>query len=298
MYSTIKVRPWPMKLAATCGLVSLWLAPAYAAVVDYSSGVLALSPTHYYELNETTKGVVIDRGISPFAAAHEGNFPPGEVGAPGVLLPGFGDDNRALRSNNAGGVNLGPGTSFATDSMSIAMWFLAPGGVNVGDRLFTNNVERLAGGTEDSFQITLPNSSSPWGIVFAVGQEADMQLAIPTNIMPVQDNRWHHLVVARAGDDVSSMRVVIDGNDFTGNLVPTDATWGTTGSNAHLGMRADEGGSDHNHNGSIDDTAIWLNRALTVEEAQGLYAAAQIPEPAAVSLLALGALVMVRRRRE
>ena len=270
---------------------------AAAAVVDYPSAVEALSPTHYYRLDEITMGAVSDTGTTPIPAVHEGSFPPAEAGTPGPSLPGFAGNNRALFNNNAGGVRLGPGNSFATDTMSVAMWFLAPGGVGVGDRLFTNNIERLAGGTQDSFQITLPNSATPWGIVFATGQEADMQLAIPVSALSVQNNEWHHLVVARRGDDVTTLMVVLDGIDYSTSLEPTNATWGTTGSNAHFGVRADNGASDHNHNGYIDDTAIWLNRALTVQEAQDLYNAALIPEPGSMALLMIGGAFVLRRRR-
>jgi hypothetical protein len=273
-------------------------ASASAAVVDYPSAVQALAPNHYYRLDETAMGAVSDIGSSPLPAAHEGLFPPAQAGVDGPLdLPGLTPGNRALFDNNTGGVRIGPGSSFASDTMSVAMWFLAPGGVGIGDRLFINNIERLAGGTQDSFQITLPNSASAWGIVFTTGQEADMQLALPTGVFSVQDNQWHHLVVARNGDDVNLLTVVVDGVDYSDVLTPTDVTWGTTGDNAHLGVRADDGGSDHNHNGSIDEVAIWLGRALTVQEAQGLYEAAFVPEPGTAALVLLGAAALLRARR-
>lgn len=288
-----------MKFPAIFGAaLAAQILTAPAAIVDYPSAVQALNPDHHYRLDETVMGTVADTGVGPLiAGAHEGPFPPAEAGVAGPDLPGFDANNRALFDNNAGGVNLGPGSRFAADTMSVAMWFLAPGGVGVGDRLFTNNIERLAGGTQDSFQITLPNSATPWGIVFATGQEADMQLAVPVSVFSVQNNVWHHLVVARKGDDAANLMVVIDGVDYSSALQPTDTTWGTTGTNAHIGVRADDGASDHNHNGSIDDTAIWLNRALTVPEAQALYEAALIPEPTCLTLCALGVLSLLRRHR-
>jgi hypothetical protein len=115
-------------------LVRLWggaaiflNASAFAAVVDYPSAVQALSPNHYYRLNETVMGAVSDIGSTPLPAAHEGSFPPAEVGVDGAPdLPGLTPGNRALFDNNFGGVRLGPGSSFANDTMSVAMWFLAP----------------------------------------------------------------------------------------------------------------------------------------------------------------------------
>lgn len=273
------------------------------AIVDYPSAVAELNPTHYYRLNETAMGAVADIGSSPLPGTHEGSFPPAEVAAEGPNLPGLDSTNKALFNNNAGGVNLGPGTGFAANVMSVALWFQAPGGVQIGDRLFTNNVVRLNGGTEDSFQMVMPNGASGWSMAFATGNEdpqipETMQLGVPSGVLNVQDGQWHHVVAVRNGDDVSNLVVVIDGVDLTSQLTPTSAGWGTTGSNAHLGVRADAAGTDHNHNGSIDEAAIWMNRALTVSEAQGLYNAAFIPEPASIALI-LGAtsFLSCRRRR-
>jgi len=295
----LQISDWKFVAAAAVGGCGSIIS-ASAAIVDYPSAVQALSPTHYYRLDETVAGTVADNGSSPAPAAHEGSP---SVGAPGVPLEGFPANNRALFDNNAGGVNLGPGSSFAADVMSVAMWFQAPGNVQIGDRLFTNNIVRRNGGTEDSFQMVMTNFASGWSMAFATGNEEPqipetMQLGIPNGVLNVQDNQWHHVVAVRNGDDVNNLIVVVDGVDLTELLTPTSAGWGTTGSNAHLGVRADNAGSDHNHNGSIDDTAIWLNRALTVPEAQSLYNAAFIPEPGSVALLvAVGACFDARRRR-
>lgn len=291
------------KCAVAAAAASVWMLSASAAIVDYPSAVSELNPTHYYRLNETAVGAVADIGSSPTPGTHEGSFPPAEVAAEGPNLPGLdASNNTALFNNNAGGVNLGPGTGFAANVMSVALWFRAPGGVQIGDRLFTNNVERLTGGTADSFQMVMTNGASGWSMAFATGNEdpqipETMQLGVPSSILNVQDNLWHHVVAVRNGDDVSNLVVVIDGVDLTAQLTPTSAGWGTTPSNAHLGVRADNGGTDHNHNGSVDEAAIWLNRALTVPEAQGLYNAAFIPEPASVALLLAAASFLSCHRR-
>src|SRR5207248_993607 len=158
-------------------------------------------------------------------------------------------------------------------------WFQEPGGVQIGDRLYTNNVVRLNGGTENSFQIVLPNGATPWTLAIATGNEdppiTNMQRGVPVNSsvghINVQDNQWHFLVAVRNGDDANKLTVVIDGVDYSGVMEDTSAGWGTTGGNAHLGDRADDGASPHNHKGCIDDTAFWLGRALTVPEAQELW---------------------------
>ena len=151
--------------------LSAWIVSAVGAIVDYPSAVQALNPTHYYRLDETAMGAVADTGTAPIPAQHEGLFPPAEIGTTGPAVPGFDANNRALFDNDAGGVRLGPGSSFAADIMSVAMWFQAPGGVQIGDRLFTNNIVRLNGGTENSFQMVMPNGSSGWSMAFATGNE-------------------------------------------------------------------------------------------------------------------------------
>jgi hypothetical protein len=269
---------------------------------NYADTVRSFNPTHFYRLDETQNGQATDTGTGTLIhGTHEGAFPPGQVGADGVPLAGFDASNRSILSGNAAGVNLGPGTNFAADVMTIAMWVRTASGDNgIGDRVFTNNVVRLNGGTENSFQITLPAGGNAWSIAVATGNEdppINHQLGVKTSDVNFQDNTWRHLVVVRNGDDVNNIKVIIDGVDYSSRMEPTSAGWGTTGTNAHIGVRADDGNSAHNFNGNIDDTAIWLNRALTVPEAITIYQSSFIPEPAGLSLLATGGVLMLRRRR-
>src|SRR5688572_32705820 len=97
-------------VVAAAASVSALAAPA-AFGGAYSDQVEAFNPTHYYRLDETTRGAVTDSATAPPAlihGTHEGQFPPAEVGSFGVPLPGFDDGNRAIFNGNAGGVNLGP----------------------------------------------------------------------------------------------------------------------------------------------------------------------------------------------
>jgi hypothetical protein len=126
----------------------------------YSDAVMALSPTHYYRLDETTIGTVTDIGTNPIHGMHEGQgdmapnpIPPlpdsdpftgvGFVGAPGpdvvhkfdgatvteIPLPGFDAANRSLFANGGLAVNLGPALGpngenlFAHTTMTVAGWF-------------------------------------------------------------------------------------------------------------------------------------------------------------------------------
>ncbi|RIK88918.1 MAG: hypothetical protein DCC67_00075 [Planctomycetota bacterium] len=125
---------------------------------DYAAAVTALNPTHYYRLDETSIGTVINTGSSGLNGTHEGlgvgapNTEPqvgdllGYAGSAGpdavykwdganlttIPLPGFNAGNKSLFTNNALAVNLGapfgPGgeNRFAHTTMTVAAWFKVP----------------------------------------------------------------------------------------------------------------------------------------------------------------------------
>lgn len=151
---------------ARCVKLVAILSVAIAAVVSakrvvradaYSDAVLALAPTHYYHLDETTVGTVTDVGAFPINGTHEGVGVPasdperflqdgaGQTGVAGpdnvykynpdtqvlttIPLPGFSPNNRALFNNDSLAVNLGApqgANRFAHTTMTIATWFKFP----------------------------------------------------------------------------------------------------------------------------------------------------------------------------
>ncbi len=143
--------------AAGLGVCSLACATARGDA--YSSAVMALNPTHYYQLNETTIGSVTDSGAFPIAGTHEGvgsnaadpevflGDGLGQVGVAGpdnvykydpvtailttIPLPGFSPSNRAIFNNDSLAVNLGNplvANGFAHTTMTMAAWFKFPNG--------------------------------------------------------------------------------------------------------------------------------------------------------------------------
>ncbi len=284
-----------------------------AVAGNYSDAVMALEPDHYYRLDEAELGParldpdgfplpvagdasgtqydspVADSGFSgdPIEGFHEGFFAPdavepfAEVGVCGPPFPGFSGANRAFLANNAGSINLGPGEFFADPVMTVAMWFRVPCGGDActgppasdgGDRLFTNN---SASGS-DHFQITFG-----WGANLVVGVDTccnslDAARQVPHGTLNVKDGKWHHVVASRNGPGMDNVIVVVDGVDYTADMVDSTDSWGRTGSNAHIASRpgGDGGGNRQNANGEVDEVAIWLGRQLTVEEAQMLYESA------------------------
>ncbi len=286
------------------------LAPANAG--NYSNAVLRLDPTHYYRLNETSDGEVIDVGTMPTNAQHQGDFGDEDdlfvgsgfavVGAPGPdvtwdgeALKGFEPDNVSLFTNNSGSVDLGPGQDFADPVMTVAMWFKVPcqedaPGVECqgppastgGERLFTTNFpsQNTGGETElddlGHFQIDLG-----WGanLIVSIDERFSDPLKsnfqVPHGDLVVKDNNWHHMVVSRNGDVLDDVLLVVDGEEITQDRwVDSTDSWGITAPfDAHIGTRTPSP-HDQTFNGWIDEVAIWLGRQLTVEEAIGLYEAA------------------------
>jgi hypothetical protein len=277
-----------VSFAVLASFLGLCLANSLPAAGPYTIAVFELGPTHFYPLDEVEPGIVLDAGVvGGIDGMHEGAFPPAQVGAAGPPLPGFDPDNAALAANGAGAVLLGPGSAFATDVMSIAFWFRSPNNIETGDRLFTNNLTRFGLGDENAFQVVL-GVGDDGGLVVANGQETFHQRHLPPQVNQVKNDQWHHVVVVRNGDDINNVTMVVDGVDYSAILVPSSATWGTDGSDAHIAARFPTAASVHTLNGAIDEVAIWLDRALTVEEAMGLHRAAVIPEPSSVALAIAG----------
>ncbi len=269
----------------------------------YSDAVLSLNPTHYYQLDETTlgpvrkdgngnprpiasgdgggfqyDGPVIDSGVGAalngfyegfFAGVDAGQV--ATVGAPGPNVPGFDASNRAFDANDKGSVNLGPGTNFGANVMTVAFWMKVNGSQG-GDRLFTNNLP----GESNGFQVDLGAGANILISIDATASSTDNALQVPHAEVTVKDYQWHHVVASRNGPSMTGATIVIDGYDYTPFLVDSTDSWGTTGSDAHIGSRngGDGGGSQRTANGLLDEMAVWLNRQLTVQEAVGLYNAA------------------------
>ncbi|MBT3199105.1 MAG: LamG domain-containing protein [Phycisphaerales bacterium] len=116
---------------------------------------------------------------------------------------------------------------------------------------------------------------------YSWGGGVDYSASAPT----ILDGQWHH--VAATYDAASSTkRLYFDGAEIGSGKVIGDLT---------VGAQKFRIGSTNNgeyFNGLLDDMRVY-NTALSESEISGL----SVPEPATMSLLALGGLAILRRRR-
>ena len=256
----------------------------------HAGAVNALSPTHYYRLNEssfdTGSPTVVDVGMSPVTSQHEGNFPPAVAGSNGVWMSGFEKGNLALSHNDAGAVDLGSGGNFAAEQMTFSIWFKVKqptygvGGL-YADRIFLNN--------DSSHQLGLyawteQTTGDDIGLVVSTDTDGAHSARLSSSVVNLHDGGWHHAVVLRHGDGTvldgnsnprADVSLIGDGVDYSSDLIQSGSSWGNTGTNAHIGTRSI--GSIGNFAGTTDEVAVWLGDTLTVAEAQNLYNAARTP---------------------
>lgn len=106
----------------------------------------------------------------------------------------------------------------------------------------------------------------------------------------LNDGDWHHVAVTYSAGKAT---MYVDGA-FEGEL--TGLSLNTTASQVGIGSASYES-SRKPYNGLLDDAAVW-DEALSAQEIADIANGASIPEPATLSLLAIGGLsVMIRRRR-
>ncbi|MCA9168313.1 MAG: hypothetical protein KDB23_11615, partial [Planctomycetales bacterium] len=292
-------------------LCSAFLASTtFAADYPYATAVKSLSPTYYYQLNETdTSGGAVDTMGNGPIGEFNGDYGPGgpEIGVPGpdylleggawtpsaewddrgeeLPLVGLGASNTAHASNNTGHITLGDGSLFAANAMSVSLFALG-GPANGGDRVFTNN----QADPMTSFQIVVGNdglvvSTNP-DLECAVDECGHKSLFLPGEGVEYSgtgadrglnsaDNGWWHIVATTQGNTpeerTENIHLYLNGVDRTEDFLPGTTGWGWDTGLAKIGGRRDDPLDSTTHSGAQDEVAIWLNRVLTADEAKYLY---------------------------
>jgi hypothetical protein len=302
-------------IVLTVALVLAVSAVAQAGT-QYRDAVMALNPTSYFRMEEAAPAyldTLVDTtgndvgvatwGISTLATS----MPLGGVGVWGPdgltqaqngtdYYYGLEWDNQAQyqRVNTGNQDDLGvPGSQeYNQDNMTYSFFFKTGDDYGNDERVLVN-----VPGEDNDFKVILKDdnlvvttSTDGWSTAYeGMSQTYD-----------VTDQQWHHVVVVRNGDWCFDCDVYLDGVDldWQNTCVTTNDSHGTSGgTTARIGARhAEYYAGWGSYDGYVDEVAIF-SRALTSAEALGLYDAAVIPEPATMSLLALGGIAVLLRRK-
>lgn len=121
----------------------------------------------------------------------------------------------------------------------------------------------------------------------------------------LNDGAWHHMAItkrANPGINADELILYIDGvaiqaaglaGGETVHTIGINSVFDEAGSDVYMGKRNPAiWGQEHQLNGAIDEVAIF-NVALSADQVREL----MIPEPMTMSLLSLGGLALLRRKR-
>ena len=181
------------------------------------------------------------------------------------------------------------GAEFNQESVTFTLFFKAADDYGNDERLLVNDPT-----LDNDFKLILAGQNL---VVTTSTNGWDTQYEGRTDGINMVDGQWHHIVAIRNGDDCRNVQLFIDGVDYdwTTNVVSSGDSHGTNGgTTARIGSRHVWAQGWGHFGGEIDEVAIW-SRPLSYEEVQYLLG---VPEPATLSLLALGGgLALIRRKK-
>ena len=282
----------------TCGYpiqTSMAFAPAMATgnpppqPCEYSDAVESLAPSVYYRLDEAAgqlDGEAVTN-VGTLGVAYSGTWGSGLSGYPdreaisgqpgpsptdvvggrhlgglnaGNLAAQFSpDSNSDMISINVGSEGGAP-TALDTASQTYAFFFKTSQ-TDGWTRLVTTDPDE-----DNRFDIVFENATRQLVLINGNADSAAYESA-----NSYSDGKWHHLVAIRDSGARGDMRLYIDGKAVP--LIDRGGGW-TAGYQARFGALGTSGSSAYE--GYLDEIAIW-NRALTEEEALGLFDAAAPP---------------------
>ena len=298
------------KFLVVMALVVSVSAVAQAAPTDYYNAVMALDPTAYFRMNTPGgyQAPLIDDDFTP---------PMTPISFWGVSTLAGSDPDSLVAGQPYSGLEatntcaLFRATSADPDQQDLGNPGIDPGGpgtqvYNQEEMTYSFIYKSLDDyGNDERMVVNVPGEDNDFKVILAGD---NMVLTTSTNGWNTQyegattgldmtDQQWHHIVAVRNGDDCSMANLYVDGVDVWGSSVSSGDSHGTSGgSTARIGARHSAYFAGWgNFDGWMDEVVIY-SKALTAVEAQGLYAA--LPEPATLSLLAMGGIgVLLRKKR-
>jgi len=318
--------------AGTSDEVALWLGQALstaeaqeiynaartpASLPEYAQTVLDMQPVAYYRLEEpsgiaagetvvnwanqgtTSTNVLSDANAAISESSPAGNVPrfnmPGLVlGAKlaGAEVDGLELGNVAARFSSDSGnsatpdttINLGNNPALLdSEQLTYALLYRTDSGnefmrMVVSDNEASNDFSLVM--DQGRITLLLDNTNDQTSDVWWTG----------STVGGYNDGDWHHIVAVRDSD--TEARLYVDGMEVD-LFMRGGGSWGTS-NYPLIGARSDNAWG---YVGDMDEIAIW-NRALTGAESNRLFQSLVVPEPTSLSLLALGGLALLRRRRK
>ena len=256
---------------------------AQAAYVDVVDG---LSPLGYWRLGESSGTTATDR-----AGSYNGTYAGGvTLDQTGALS---GDSDTAIYFDGSDDVlTMGPSADLVlTGDLSISLWFKMaslPGGAS-NEPLFTLTADAATSGTAKLAELAIDQNGD---IVYTheYGDQGsnEQTYTFDTNL---DLDTWYNIALVRdsgAGD--RDVLLYVDTSLIDTYSYSSEAEGYTEGTLSIANY------SGSKFNGTMDEFAIFDSQ-LTSQNVTDIYNAAQVPEPATMMILGLGAVVLIRRRK-
>ena len=275
-----------LKKAMVLLLVFVLSLSAQVAQAAYVDVVDALNPLGYWRLGESSGTTATDR-----AGSYNGTYDTVTLGATGALA-GDSDTAAAFDGSDSMVINIGPSADFLlTADLSVSFWFKAasfPTG-NTPESLFTITADAATSGTAKMEELAIYKNGD---IVYTheYGNQGSSEQTYTFSTANLDTDTWYNIALIRdsgAGD--REVHLYID-NSLLDTYSYTQEAEGYTEGEMSIG-----GYAGAKFEGTIDEFAIF-NSQLTGQDVTDIYNAAQVPEPATIMILGLGAIALIKKR--
>jgi hypothetical protein len=267
---------------------------AKAADTAYHDQILSQNPVVYYEMDESAGTTATDSSGNGHDGTYGFVYDATSVGTPAVTL-GASSATPALNTSIAVSgahsdkfdpvklTDVAALNAIGTGPFSVQFWFQTSDVTNRQD-LFD-----FRGGNDISMQVN--NGVAGGFTIFPTSGPA----VITSDAGVVSANTWYMVTVTR--DASNNLNLYLNGSLLTSG---TDAQDISTGASGALAIGNKVSGSAHLTLGNLDEFAFY-NTALSASDVATDYSIGSgtpIPEPASLSLLALGGIALLTRRRK